>query len=321
MCTVNSTLSHPTYYTSNQMNHTNQLLQLYKQQTDLIIKHITNKDLSILATGIEDDEKFTIIKNTIAQYIRAHDPNCPYAIDNNPNVTIIATKNGTSINIQAIKAISDFIHNTACTDRYKKIVIIHNAEQMTETASNYLLKTIEELPKKTVFIMTTKRSTGGIPKTILSRCIRVHMPQLQRAEILHLIKSENPLLQHGEALQIAEIAQGSIDDAIYLTKNNGSNIIRCIQSSISNPNNRKEIEAIKTYAYAQDNLQLAAAIISKISIHQMIAAATKAPSSATVLIPLIAQLQNLTEDIDKYKLPCDYLLHKTLQILQSTHKH
>ncbi len=50
----------------------------------------------------------------------------------------------------------------------KKVFIIENAESMNEAARNALLKTLEEPPEDTVFVLTTTRR-GAVMPTILSR--------------------------------------------------------------------------------------------------------------------------------------------------------
>lgn len=58
------------------------------------------------------------------------------------------------------------------TDMGKKILIIENADRLQESVRNALLKTLEEPPADTLFILTTTRRTAVMP-TILSR-VRVY---------------------------------------------------------------------------------------------------------------------------------------------------
>lgn len=58
-----------------------------------------------------------------------------------------------------------------------KVLIIHGADSMTESAANALLKTLEEPTRKTYLILLCDRTDGVLP-TILSRCekISIHAP-------------------------------------------------------------------------------------------------------------------------------------------------
>lgn len=50
-----------------------------------------------------------------------------------------------------------------------RFVIIQSVERMTIAAANAFLKTLEEPPEKTIFLLTTN-DQSRVPKTILSRC-------------------------------------------------------------------------------------------------------------------------------------------------------
>lgn len=65
-------------------------------------------------------------------------------------------------------------------DGYKSVVI-ENADDMTDAAANSMLKTLEEPPKKTVFILQA-RSFAGVLPTVASRCAAVHIVPDKDAE-------------------------------------------------------------------------------------------------------------------------------------------
>ncbi len=55
-----------------------------------------------------------------------------------------------------------------------KAVVIENADDMTDAAANSMLKTLEQPPQNTVFILEA-RSTAGVLPTVASRCAAVHI--------------------------------------------------------------------------------------------------------------------------------------------------
>ena len=75
-----------------------------------------------------------------------------------------------SIPVAHIRRACSWAHYHA--DMGKKILIIENADRLQESVRNALLKTLEEPPADTLFILTTTRRTAVMP-TILSR-VRVY---------------------------------------------------------------------------------------------------------------------------------------------------
>lgn len=67
-------------------------------------------------------------------------------------------------------------------ERGKKIFIVSNAEMMNAEASNSLLKTLEEPPPETVFILTSSQKEQLL-STIVSRCQLVQFDPLSEEEI------------------------------------------------------------------------------------------------------------------------------------------
>jgi DNA polymerase-3 subunit delta' len=74
-----------------------------------------------------------------------------------------------SIGIQEISSISSKL---ATKNDELKVVIIVNAEKLTEEAQNSLLKTLEETPNNSLIVLATL-NPGALLETIISRCILV----------------------------------------------------------------------------------------------------------------------------------------------------
>lgn len=62
-----------------------------------------------------------------------------------------------------------------------KAVVIENADDMTDAAANSMLKTLEQPPADTVFILEARSITGVLP-TVASRCAAVHVTPDSGAE-------------------------------------------------------------------------------------------------------------------------------------------
>ena len=80
-------------------------------------------------------------------------------------------KLSTQISVDQVRAIADFINLTSHQGGMK-VVLIHPAEALNVAASNALLKSLEEPPPQTCFIMVTHRWHQLLP-TVRSRCHHV----------------------------------------------------------------------------------------------------------------------------------------------------
>lgn len=80
-----------------------------------------------------------------------------------------------SISVDSIRELSNFIHHSALQGGHK-VVIIKDAEKMTHSAANALLKTLEE-PNPNRYILLTCNDKSQLPATVLSRC------SLQKVEV------------------------------------------------------------------------------------------------------------------------------------------
>jgi DNA polymerase-3 subunit delta' len=93
-----------------------------------------------------------------------------------------------------------------------RVFVLEEADKMTEEAFNCLLKTLEEPPPGTLFILTTV-SLLSLPRTIRSRCQTVRFHPLS-TEVIKGILSERGDLEGGKRL--AALSCGSLGRATRL---------------------------------------------------------------------------------------------------------
>ena len=104
-----------------------------------------------------------------------------------------------------------------------KVFIIDPAEKMTSEAANCLLKTLEEPPEHTIiFLIASHKAT--IPATIVSRCQILFFTPLKEGDIADYLVSKKGL-ERDEALRIAAISEGSIENAMILIDENNEEIL------------------------------------------------------------------------------------------------
>ncbi|HLC94071.1 MAG TPA: DNA polymerase III subunit gamma/tau [Patescibacteria group bacterium] len=67
-----------------------------------------------------------------------------------------------------------------------KVYIIDEVHMLTHESFNALLKTLEEPPPSTIFILATTEAES-LPKTVISRCIRFHFHKAKEKEIIGML--------------------------------------------------------------------------------------------------------------------------------------
>ena len=103
-----------------------------------------------------------------------------------------------------------------------KVMIIWMAESMNSSASNKLLKLIEEPPEKTVLILVAE-DESGILQTIVSRCQLLNFPPLSEQAISDALVDKG--LVREEAMRLAHEANGNYNKALDLMYNDSEDLI------------------------------------------------------------------------------------------------
>ena len=120
--------------------------------------------------------------------------------------------------IADIREIIDSVSYSTTSARYK-IYIIDEVHMLSKSAFNGLLKTLEEPPAHVKFIFATTE-VQKIPLTILSRCQRFDLKQLDEKNMMHLLssvcKSENVEIPDNILSIIGRAASGSARDGLSI---------------------------------------------------------------------------------------------------------
>lgn len=93
-----------------------------------------------------------------------------------------------SIGVDLIRSASEFVTTTSQL-LGNKVVVIEQIERMTESASNSLLKTLEEPTQNTFLLLTTNKPNQLLP-TITSRCEKIRLPLPSTNESLSWLSSQ-----------------------------------------------------------------------------------------------------------------------------------
>jgi DNA polymerase-3 subunit gamma/tau len=123
-------------------------------------------------------------------------------------------------------------------DKYK-IFLLDEAHQITDAAFNAILKTLEEPPEWTIFMMATTEPEN-IPQTIRSRCQHFSFHAVKFDDILEQLKmiagQENVIAEDAALALLAEAGDGSMRDALSIMD-------QAIASAPCDANNRPVLEA------------------------------------------------------------------------------
>lgn len=104
-----------------------------------------------------------------------------------------------------------------------KVMIIWMAEKMNTSASNKLLKLIEEPPAKTLFLLIAEDEEQLI-KTILSRCQVLHMQPLTEQNIIDTMMN-NHGVDENQAIKIAHQCNGNLNKAFHLLHHDDNELV------------------------------------------------------------------------------------------------
>ncbi len=117
--------------------------------------------------------------------------------------------------VDDVRELIDGIKFAPVKSKYK-IFIIDECHQLSKSASNALLKTLEEPPAHAIFMLATTEAHKMIP-TIVSRCQRFDFKRLQVPEIIKklefILKKEGIKSESSALSLIALNARGSFRDA------------------------------------------------------------------------------------------------------------
>lgn len=125
----------------------------------------------------------------------------------------IAIPRANNIKINSIREIKMEVSHSMIVPGWR-VIIVSEADTMTEQAANAFLKTLEEPAPKTVIILTTSNK-DKLPPTIISRCQLIKFSYLSDDEIAEAIIKRYELSE-ARAKLIARLANGSFSRAIEL---------------------------------------------------------------------------------------------------------
>jgi len=121
--------------------------------------------------------------------------------------------------------------------RKPRIVVILWAETMPQEAANALLKTLEEPPQNTYFLLSSDDRASLLP-TILSRCTQLAVFPMEVAAFAATLAEKGPALGiESVPTRLLPFADGSLGTLLALHRNGGDTLLEearaCLESALS----------------------------------------------------------------------------------------
>ncbi|PZV12437.1 MAG: DNA polymerase III subunit delta' [Leptolyngbya sp.] len=112
------------------------------------------------------------------------------------------------IRLEQIRGIAHFLARSPL-EAERSIVVIEQAETMSESPANALLKTLEEPGKATLILIAP--GTESLLPTLISRCQKIPFFRLASEDMLQVLQKTNQaeILQQSEILQLAQGSPGA----------------------------------------------------------------------------------------------------------------
>lgn len=140
------------------------------------------------------------------------------AIDSGATMDVVEIDAAANNGVDNIRELREEVNFSPAMAKYR-VYIIDEVHELSSSAFNALLKTLEEPPEHVIFILATTE-VHKLPATILSRCQRFDFgripPQDIAARMQYVAEQEQFSLTEEAALLIARLADGAMRDALSL---------------------------------------------------------------------------------------------------------
>ena len=154
-----------------------------------------------------------------------------------------------SIRVDEVRKLKTFF-SLSVSDGGGRIAIIDCAEDMNINAANALLKTLEEPPKDTIFLLVSHNPQSLLP-TIKSRCRELRLNSLTESDLTSALEQINLTIPKNDSKIYSLLGSGSVGNSIRLLEHDGAGLYRTLLSFLGQlPNlNGFELEKfIRTFS-------------------------------------------------------------------------
>lgn len=163
-----------------------------------------------------------------------------------PDVIVITPGDTGAIKIEAVREVIDRSGYRPFEGR-RRVVIIDDAEALVPQAQNALLKTLEEPPSASVFLLITA-SPDALLATVRSRCPRLRFGDLAEADVARVLVRDHEYAE-GNARAAAALGEGSVGRALSAESTGAEEArdtaVRLLQESARATDATRLVESVK----------------------------------------------------------------------------
>lgn len=135
-----------------------------------------------------------------------------------------------AVTVDEIRRVGRFLSMTSHDGGYR-VVIVDAADDMNRNAANALLKSLEEPPPRTLFLLVV-HSIGRMLPTIRSRCQLLKLKPLGTDDLLAALRAVSPGSED-VPVDLAAKASGSVREALLMTQFGGLDIANAVDAVVS----------------------------------------------------------------------------------------
>ena len=135
-----------------------------------------------------------------------------------------------AVTVDEIRRVGRFLSMTSHEGGYR-VVIVDAADDMNRNAANALLKSLEEPPPRTLFLLVV-HSIGRMLPTIRSRCQLLKLKPLAGDDLLAALRAVSPGSEEVPD-DLAAKASGSVREALLMTQFGGLDIANAVDAVVS----------------------------------------------------------------------------------------
>jgi DNA polymerase-3 subunit delta' len=164
-----------------------------------------------------------------------------------PDVIVLAPGDTGSIKIDPVRDVVDSAGFRPFEAR-RRVVIVDEADALVEAAQNALLKTLEEPPSASVFLLVSSMPDALLP-TVRSRCPRLRFAALSPAEVASVLMRDHGYSESDARVTAAD-ADGSVGRALAASSADlgeaRDDACRLLEETARTANPAQRLEAVKS---------------------------------------------------------------------------
>jgi len=139
----------------------------------------------------------------------------------------------TAITVDEVRRVSRFVGTTQ-HDGGWRVVIVDAADDLNTNAANALLKSLEEPPPRTLFVLVA-HAPGRLLATIRSRCQPLRLMPLAAPDLARALAACGAAIAPDELPGLAALSGGSVREALLLAMNGGLELAGVIDAILARP--------------------------------------------------------------------------------------